>query len=103
MVRRSAGGRVVALASGLLLVLACLALPVAALASYADSCHGTPLSYGRCDGTSPAFGQSNLAVPADPPHIPALPAPRNLLGEPSAAVPDYSFHSSLSARAPPRS
>ena len=99
--RYSIRRRVIALASGLLMVAACLAIPVAALASGADSCHGTPLSYGRCDGTSPSFGQTILALPVNPVQIPGLPPAGSIAGHSSAAAPDDSFHGSLTARAPP--
>ncbi len=95
--------RLLAVASGLLMVIACLAMPVAALASAVESCHSFPLAQGRCDGTSAHFGHGLIAVPAEVVGIPDLPAAGRPGSSPRPPLPGNPFRASITARASPLS
>ena len=98
---RSAGRRLLAVASGVVMVMACIAMPGAALASAADSCHGALLSHGRCDGASSSWGPSVATLPANPLQVPGPSVAGRLAWQEQPDVPDDSHHAPLSARAPP--
>ena len=93
----------IALASGLLLLVACLAIPVVALASAADSCHGAPLPHSRCDGASGSSGPSILALPADPFRLPELRTSGTVGRHAIGSAPTHSVYGPFTPRAPPLS
>ena len=98
---RSVGCRFLALTSGVLMVMACIAMPVAALASAADSCHDPMVSHGRCDGASGSWGHSIVTLPANPFQVPGPSVAGSLAWEEQPDAPTDSVHGPLSARAPP--
>lgn len=100
---RSGGWRLLAIGGALVVVAACVAAPVVALASAVESCHDIPLAQGRCDGSSAHFGHIAVAVPAGAVQIPGLPAAGRLGSSQRLRLPGIPFPSSIAARAPPLS
>lgn len=103
MVRRSAGRRVVALISGLLIVGSCLAITAAAVASPGDSCHTLPYAANRCDASLDAFGLASLAPPAGAFQLPELRPLGRVHWRPLPTAHEDLAYWSITPRAPPRS
>ena len=93
--------RVIAVASGLLIVVGCLAITMAAVASTVDSCHAIPHPQSRCDGSSDSFPHGLLALPPDPFQLSGLSVAGRLAWKQHPDAPDDSLHESFTARAPP--
>ncbi len=101
MVRRSAGRRMVALISGLLVVGSCLAITTLALASPGESCHGVAYVKNRCDASTGSSGPSVLAIHPDPLQVADLQDVGAVARRAAPSAPDQSVSGPFTPRAPP--